>query len=138
MNRPLELYEIVESVQKTKSRNEKIEILRQNSKSYFTDYLRCIFDSNIVFLLPDGKPPYEPCKEESIPSSWRRQNVKLQYIVKGLKGDKLMALKRENIFIGILESVHPKDSALLVDMINKKAPKSLTEKLVKEAFPNLF
>lgn len=137
--RNLELYEIVEKVQTTKSRAEKIEVLKQNNFSFLTDFLRCIFDPNIKFILPEGKPPYTPCQEESVPSSWRRQNVKLQYLVNiSPKANQLKAYKRESIYIGILESVHPKDSLLLVDMINKKAPKSLTEKLVKEAFPNLF
>jgi len=43
------------------------------------------------------------------------------------------------MFIEICESVHPEDARILVSMINKKPPvKGLTEKLVKEAYPDLI
>lgn len=136
--RELELYEVVELVQSTKSRKAKIEALKKHESGPLKDYLRCVFDDRIQFLLPEGKPPFEPSEEQSVPSSWRRENKKLQYIVKGLKADKMLPLKRETIFIGVLESVHPKDADLLVDMINKKAPKTITRKLVEETFPSLL
>ena len=47
--------------------------------------------------------------------------------------------KREKIFLGLLESVHPKDAELVVGMINKKLPvDGITKNVVKEAFPNLI
>ena len=43
------------------------------------------------------------------------------------------------MFLEILEGVHPRDAEILVDMINKKTSvKGLTEKLVKEAYPDLI
>jgi len=47
-------------------------------------------------------------------------------------------MKREQIFIGVLEAVHPKDAELVISMINKKSPvKGLTLKIAQEAFPDL-
>ena len=38
----------------------------------------------------------------------------------------------------MLESVHPKDAELLIDMINKKTPEGLSKPIVDEAFPGLL
>jgi hypothetical protein len=38
----------------------------------------------------------------------------------------------------MLEGVHPEDAKVLVNMINKKPYKSITRKVVEEAFPGLL
>ena len=135
----LELFEILEAVDKAKTEQDKISVLRNNNKASVTDYLRCVFDDAIQFNLPEGKPPYTPNREESYPSSWHKQNTKLQYLVNTKASRELPGFRRETMFIGILESVHPRDAEILVDMINKKSTTpSLTKELVKEAFPNLI
>jgi hypothetical protein len=48
------------------------------------------------------------------------------------------AFKREKIYIAILESIHPEDAEVVTNMVNKKKLKGITEKVVKEAFPNLI
>ena len=137
-NRRLELYEVLDLLSKKSSRKDKISVLQEHQTPSLTDYLQCVFDDRVVFNLPTGAPPYEPAKEESYPSSWQRENRQLAYLVKGLKGDSLMQVRRENIFIGVLESVHPRDAEILVDMINKRPHKGLTKKLAQEAYPNLI
>jgi hypothetical protein len=136
----IELHEILANISAAKP-TERVDLIRRYAEQYssFSDYVRCVFDKKIEFLLPDSRPPFTPAKEESFPSSWNRQNVKLQYFVKGLKGDQVKPMKRESIYIGILETVHPKDAEILVDMIAKKTKcKGLTVKNVKEALPNLL
>jgi hypothetical protein len=127
----LELYEILESIEKCA--DNKLDLIREfaNKHASFSDYLRCTFDDRITFLLPDGRPPFDPAEEQAYPSTWHKQNSKLKYIVKGLNADNVNPLRRETIFIGILESVHPLDAEILVDMINKKAPASLAVETVK-------
>ena len=135
-----ELFEMLEKISDTKSRKEKVELVKTFARyACFTDYLRCVFDARIVFALPEGRPPFEAAAENAVPSSWHRQNTQLAYFVKGLKGERLTGLKRESMFINLLESVHPADAEALVLMIAKKsAAKGLTEKLVREALPNLL
>lgn len=136
--RQLDLYEVLEQVEKAKTRAEKIEVLRANDTTPLRDYIRCVFDDRVQFNLPTGRPPYTQNVEGSVPSSWQRQNTKLKYFVKGLVGDQMNHIKREKLFIGVLESVHPVEAEVLIDMINKKSKtKGLTKKLVQEAFPNL-
>lgn len=139
--RTLQLYEILNLIGSKKNKKERVELVRQFGErhSSFTDYLRCVFDDKIQFLLPEGKPPYTPAQEIAVPSSWHKQHLQLAYLVKGGKGGNMLPIKRERIFIGILESVHPDDAEVLVDMINKKTTcKGLTKAVVKEAIPNLI
>ena len=49
------------------------------------------------------------------------------------------AFKREKIYIGLLESIHPEDAKVVINMVNRKRPApGITENIVKEAFPSLF
>lgn len=133
------IYEILELVEKTKSREEKSKILRENQSWALKDVLRATYDDSIQFLLPEGEPPYTPSQEGSIPSTLLKQNVQFKYIIKGGVGEKMLPIKRERIFINILESVHPNDAKLLIKMINKQSlGKGITKKLVQEAFPGLI
>ena len=47
-------------------------------------------------------------------------------------------MKRESIFIGLLEGIHPADAEVVLDMIAKKPPKGITKKLAEEAFSGLL
>jgi hypothetical protein len=37
-----------------------------------------------------------------------------------------------------LESIHPNDAELMVNMINKKTPDGVTKTIIQEAFPGLI
>lgn len=136
----LEVFEILEKYQKAKTKKEKIKVLKENDIMPLLDVLRGIFDSQIQWNLPDGVPPYTPSSEESPPSSLLRQHLKFKYFVKGLReSNSINPIRRERMFIDILEAVHPKDAEILVSMINKKSPvKGLTKAIVKEVFPTLI
>lgn len=133
------VYEVLDLVAKAKSKDEKVKILRENESGALHDVIRGTFDERIVWLLPQGAPPpYTPNKPESAPSNFLRECVKLAYFVKGGLAPDLNPIRREMMFIQLLESVHPRDAEILIDLINKKAPKGLTRAVAKEAFPNLL
>ena len=88
--------------------------------------------------LPAGEPPYRPAQEHNHPTSLKKENRNFSYFVKGRHGDQLPAFKRENIFIGILEGVHPLDAKLVISMINKEKIEGVTRNVVEEAFPGLL
>jgi hypothetical protein len=138
--RQIEVYEILERVGKETKRQEKINILQKHKDiTALKDVCRGFFDDVVQWNLPPGKPPYEPCTEESVPSTLRKQNQQFRYFVKGGQGDRLPAFKREKIFIGVLESIHPADAEIVISMTNKKpTTKGFTKKLVQEAFPDLI
>jgi len=140
-SRRLELYEILNAISSETKVAAKVQLIRHylNTYSSFQDYVRCVFDERVQFLLPDSRPPFTAAEEGAVPSTWHKQHMKLTYFVKGLKADHMNVLRRESMFIGMLESVHPKDAEILIDMVAKKTPcKGLTVKRVKEAIPNLL
>jgi hypothetical protein len=50
----------------------------------------------------------------------------------------LSKIRRETLFIQLLESIHPKDAILLSSIKDKKIPfKGLTKKIVHQAFPDI-
>lgn len=132
------VYEVLDQVEKLRSNKEKVEFLRKHDTGALRDVLRGSLDDRIVWLLPDTPPPYKPNRPESVPSSLVRECVNLAYFVKGGKGPNMSQGRREKMFIGLLEAIHPKDASLVIDMVAKKAPKSVNYKLVKEAFPDLL
>lgn len=138
-NNPLLVYEIIEKASKAKTRAEKIEVLQSNDHWAVRDVLRGTFDDSIVWNLPGGTPPYEAAREESVPSNLLKRNGDFKYFIKGGPGDELPAVKRESIFIRLIEAIHPRDAELLIFMINKRQlAKGITKKLVEEAFPGLI
>lgn len=141
LNNSLHVFEILEKASKLKSRDERIEMLRQHKIMPVLDVLRGTFDNTIQWNLPDGTPPYTPNAEGAPPpSSLLRQHINFKYFVKGLReSSSLPAVKRERMFIDLLESVSPQDASVVVSMINKKSPyRGITKKLVQDAFPDLI
>jgi hypothetical protein len=133
------IYEILDGASKAKTKEERITILRKYESWALKDVLRASFDKTVIFTVPSGDPPYEPNRPESTPSNLLRKNRDFTYFVKGGQGDAMPAFKREKVYVGLLESIHPKDAEIIVKMVNKKLgiPK-ITEKIVKEAFPSLI
>jgi|SRR5210317_251962 len=132
------VFEIFEEASKKKKKEEKIKFLKSNMNWAVKDIIRGSLDSTVIWNLPGGSPPYTESEPHNAPSNLVREYKQFVWFVKGAKGDKLPAFKREAIFIGLLEGVHPEDAKLVVNMINKKPPKGITRSLIQEAFPGLL
>lgn len=132
------VFEVLEEARKAKTKQQKVKILKDNESFALKDILRGSIDETVVWNLPEGEPPYKASDPHNHPSNWLKQNMQLKYFVKGGVGDKIPAYKREAIFIGLLESIHPQDAKHVVNMINKTPPKGITKATVQEAFPNLL
>lgn len=134
-----QVYEVIEVAAKQKNRADKISVLRDNETWALKDILRGAYDESIQWNLPPGNPPYEKNEERNHPSNLHQQHRQFGFFAKGGKGDKMPAVKREAIFIRMLESVHPTEAEMLLLMKEKKPlAKGLTKKLIQEAFPNLI
>lgn len=129
--------EILKNAAAKKTAQEKIEYLRANYNPTLGTILQGAYDDGVVWDLPPGTPPYKPNElvdqEGQLYTSARRLYL---FAVGG--HDTLKALKREALFIELLETVSPLDAEVLIAMKDKKLPhKSLTKKLISEAFPGL-
>ena len=133
------VYEVIQETSEKKTKKEKLEFLKTNESWALKDVLRGALDESITWLIPAGSPPYTPAQGHNSSSNLLRQNIQFSYFVKGGKGDQIMKAKREQIYITLLESIHPKDAELVVAMMSRKIPyKGITKELVKEAFPDLI
>jgi hypothetical protein len=129
--------EFLDKVSKLKTKEEKIAALRHNDSTVLRMVLQGAFDPNVKWQLPEGVPPYKPNDLTDQEHIFVRESRKLPYFIEGMYPT-LKQVKRESMFIELLESVDPKDALLLCSIKDKKLPyKGLTSAIVKEAFPEL-
>ena len=134
----LEVFEIFERYAKLKTRKEKIQYLKDNDIPAVRDVCRGIYDERLQFIVPKGKPPYKPNKPESVPSSLTRLHRDFGHFVRGRLSSQQKQYRIEKRYIQMLESIHAEDAEIVVNMVQGKAPKGLTKKIVEEAFPKLL
>jgi len=129
---------IVQASQK-KTKKEKAEYLRVNKTDAMLDILRGTFDDRIRFLVPTGwDVPFTASEGHNHPTTLSKMHRQFMYLCNTPAGNKLPQVQRERKYIEILEGIHPNDATLVIDMVNKKAPKGITKAVVKEAFPGLL
>lgn len=127
--------EIVNKACLLKTKEEKVEWLRKNNSVALRNILICMYDKQkIKFLIPNTAPPYKPSESHDVHGNLIHEARKLKYFIEGFGGEKVERIKRENIFIQLLESVSPGDAELLCQMIQQKPMKGLTTKTINEAF----
>ena len=131
--------EIIKKACDLKTREEKVAWLKQHDSSALRNILIAMYDKKkIKFLIPNTEPPYTPSAAHENQGSLHREARKLKYFVEGFGGENVPRIKREQIFIEMLETVHREDAKLLIDMIKQKGYKGLTVKQINEAFGNII
>lgn len=135
----ISISEIINKLPEIKATNEKVEWLRKHENVALRTIIKYTYDSSVEFLLPNTPPPwnkneYEDEAKSLLYREWRR----LKIFVKGGGYDNLNQVKREALFISLLEDVDNEDAELLCKMIAQKPFKGLTKKTVEEAFPGLI
>ena len=134
----LSFHEILTKVNNAKDKPKKIEVLKKYDTNELRMFLKGAFDEKLEWLLPEGKPPYTvneaPVGTEH---TWLKQEVKRMFHF--LKGGnpQLSQMKRDNMFIQMLEGLSKEEAELLIwakDSELNKHYKGLTANLVKEAF----
>ena len=134
----LGIAEILKKVSESKTKEEKLEIFRKNDSSAIRTILKFALDPNIKWALPEGNPPYKPCPYLDQHSMLYQEARRLYLFVEG-GNDNLKPIKRESLFITLLESVDPEDAKVLLAAKDKKLPyKGITVNLINEAYPGLI
>jgi len=136
------IYEILLKVSKksgNKARSE--ELARHHNDFGIKVILDLVYNPNIKFLLPETDPPFTPVDEAVDAQNVLKADIRLlKYCINVPDGEQLKPIKREQMFIQMLESVDPHDARLLLSVKNKKLPKELrdiTESVVRKAFPGI-
>lgn len=135
------LFAIFDEADRAPTKSEKIAVLHKYSNKNLKAFLGYVFDSNIKWLVPEGEPPYEPCKDDIVLLDGRIwQDFRLlQHFNSTGPYPTMKAGKRETLFISLLQSLHPKDAKLLLYVKDNRAlpNKTITRALIAEAFPLL-
>lgn len=134
----LGIAEILKKVSESKTKEEKIEVFRKNDSPTIRHILKLALDPNIKWALPEGDPPYKPCQFLDQHSMLYQEARRLYLFIEG-GNDNLKPIKRESLFITLLESVDPEDAKVLLAAKSKKLPhKGITVNLINEAYPGLI
>lgn len=133
--------EVFEKFESLTKKEEKVKLLKENTHPALRDILRINFDADVVSVLPAGAPPYEKddAPKGHSSSSLFKLHKQFKYFFKGPFANQVQPIRREGIFLNILESIHPTEADVLVAAKDRKLKvKGLTKALVDEAFPGLI
>jgi hypothetical protein len=141
------IHEIFTEVEQEKSYTAKAEKLKEYESDSLKVILRGAFDKRVGWKVPTGKPPYT----ESIAPDWDLADLQLHREAHSIgrfasfngqdtnQSRGLNKLRTEELFIQLLEGLHPTEANVVVGMVKKKLPyKGLTAKIANRAFPNLI
>ena len=131
--------EIITEAGALSKKQDKVNFLREWDNPALRIILNYTYNTGIKFLIPDTAPPWKPNEfEDEAKSLLYREARRLRIFIEGGGYDNLNQVKREGLFISLLEDVDNDDAHTLVQMISKKPFKGLTKKTVMEAFPDLI
>ena len=135
------VHEILDLVEEQKTKAKKISILKEYRNDALTAILIWNFDSSVKSAVPDGQVPY---KENEVPvgtdhTSLRKEYANLYHFVKG-GNDSLSSIRRETMFIQMLEGLHPQEADILTLVkdggLERQYPK-ITKGVVDAAYPDI-
>ena len=130
--------EILDKVAKAKTKEQKVNLLRQHNSAALRMVIKSSFDPNIEWELPDGDVPYtrNDAPEGTEHNQLIHEARTLFHYIRG-GNPKLTQNRRENMFIQMLEGLHENEADLLIAAKDKslhRKYKGLSSNVVKEAF----
>ena len=162
------VYEVFDAASKQRSKAKKVEVLKRYAHDSIMTVLIWNFDETAISVLPPGDVPYGTNREDNSmtgtlsdkindavgkmtemgsnslgsqdqgKSTIRKEYSKFYNFVKG-GNDSLSSLRRETMFINILEGLHPLEAEILVLVKDKRLSEKykITKEVVSEAYPQI-
>ena len=135
------IHEIFELVSEQRTKAKRVEILKEYRDDSVTAVLIWNFDDRVQSAVPEGEVPYNP---NEVPvgtdhTSLRREWKTLYHFIKG-GNDTLSSLRRESMFIQLLEGLHPREAeiiCLIKDKDLESAYPKVTLDVVQQAYPDI-
>jgi hypothetical protein len=161
------IFEILELASKQRSNAKKVEVLKTYEHDSLKTIFVWNFDESVVSLLPKGEVPYGDAKDQNVYSgtlsenlsreadggesattqdlmgrgrtSLRREYTNLYHYVKG-GNNTLNTIRREMMFINLLQGLHPKEAEIICLIKDGKLSDKykITFENVKEAYPEII
>jgi hypothetical protein len=161
-------FEVLNLASKQRSNIKKVEILKKYEHPSLKAIFIWNFDDSVVSVLPPGEVPYASVGEQNSfsgtisgqiedavekmnelgsnslgsqdqgRSSIRKEYQKFYNFVKG-GNDGLSSLRRESMFINVLQGLHPLEAEILCLIKDKKLEEKykITKQIVTEAYPDI-
>ena len=162
------VYEVFDACSKQRTKAKKVEVLKKYAHDSVLAVLIWNFDETIISLLPEGEVPYGNTREDNSvtgslsdkindavnmmresgstslgsqdqgKASIRAEYTKFYNFLKG-GNDGLSSLRRETMFINILEGLHPLEAEILVLVKDKRLTDKykITKEVVSLAYPQI-
>jgi hypothetical protein len=160
------VFEILELASKQRSNAKKVEVLKTYEHDSIKTILIWNFDESIISLLPEGEVPYSDINDQTVYSgtlsenlsreadngesatkqdllgrgrtSLRREYQNLYHYVQG-GNNGLSTIRREMMFINLLQGLHPKEAELICLVKDKKLETKykVSFENVKESYPDI-
>ena len=162
------IFEVLEAASKQRTKAKKIEVLQRYAHDSVMTVLIWNFDETAISVLPVGDVPYGNTREDNSmtgtlsdkindavgmmresgssslgsqdqgKASIRREYTKFYNFLKG-GNNGLSKLRRETMFINILEGLHPLEAEILVLVKDKKLTDryKITKDIVSAAYPQI-
>jgi len=167
-NNPL-IFEIFDLASKQRSKAKKVEVLQKYNHDALRMLLIWNFDESVQSALPDGPVPYSGYAEQTTSSgtlstkiteevrrmyeagsfslgasdtdgktTLRRESKNFYHFIRG-GNNGLTTIRRETMFINLLEGLHPLEAEILCLVKDKKLSDkyNITKEVVSEAFPQI-
>jgi len=163
------VFEVLDLVSKQRSKAKKIEVLKKYDEQSLRRVLIWNFDESIISILPEGEVPYADPEDqvsysgtlstrlsEEIRSMHSKGNFSLgvsdqqghttirresKHFYRFIKGgdDRLNSIRRETMFINILQGLHPLEAEIVCLAKDKRLSESykITREVVAEAYPDI-
>ena len=140
-NARLLISEVLRKVSNAKTKAEKIALLQKHNSQALRSLLIWNFDESVISMLPEGDVPYTP-NDAPVGTDHTRLEQEYKGFYRFVKGgqDSLKSLKRESMFVQLLEGLSAEEAELLCLIkdgnLNSKY-KRITKAVVQEAFPQI-
>ena len=134
------LTEILQKVSSAKTKKEKIDLLQEYNSQGLRSLLIINFDDSLEFLLPEGEVPFTP---NDAPAGTEHTRLTQEYrgLYRFFKGgdSSIKGMRREQLFVQLLEGLHADEANMLVSACNKdlQSKYRITKAVVAEAFPSI-
>ena len=167
-NNPL-VFEILDLASKQRTKAKKVEVLKKYNHDALRMLLIWNFDDTVISALPEGAVPYSGYAEQtsssgtlstkiteevrrmyeagsfsigtsdqSAKTTLRRESKHFYHFIRG-GNNGLTSIRRETMFINLLEGLHPLEAEIVCLVKDKKLTDKykVTQDVVAEAFPQI-
>ena len=162
------VFEVLDAASKQRSKANKVKVLQKYSHPSLKAVMIWNFDETVVSLLPPGEVPYATNLEDETATgtlsekindavdkmselrttslgsqdqgkaSIRKEFTKFYNFIKG-GNDALSSLRRETMFINVLQGLHPLEAEILILVKDKdlETKYKISKDVVSQAYPDI-